>query len=57
MKTNNFDCVAFQRKVRDELIKEANYDVDSFFNLIHEKTKKSEFVKAFKERNKILLEA
>ena len=52
MKTKSFDSVAFQRKVRDDLIKEANYDIDTFFKLINEKIKKSEFVKNYKERIK-----
>lgn len=52
MMTKSFDAVAFQRKVRDDLIKEANYDIDAFFKLIYEKVKKSEFVKNHKEKNK-----
>jgi hypothetical protein len=52
MKTKNFDCVAFQRKVRDDLVKEANYDIDTFFQLIYEKNKKSALVKKYKSRVK-----
>jgi hypothetical protein len=48
----HFDCVEFQRKVRDKLVKEANYDIDTFFTLIYEKTKNSECVKIYKERMK-----
>lgn len=40
MMTKTFDCVEFQRKVRDEVVKEEHYDIDSFFKIIYEKTKK-----------------
>jgi hypothetical protein len=53
MINKTFDCVAFQRKVRDDLIKEADYNIDEFFKLINKKIDESEFVKIFKERLKV----
>jgi hypothetical protein len=52
-----FDCVDYQRKIRDKLFVEAEGNVNKLFELLREKTTKSEFVKAFKERNKILIKA
>jgi len=56
MNYENFDCVEYQRKVRDKFFVEAGGNINKLFELLREKTKKSEFVKAFKERNKNLLE-
>ena len=53
MMTKTFDCVEYQRKVRDELMREANYDLNTFKVLIREKISQSEFVKKFKESLKL----
>lgn len=34
-----FDCVEFQRKVRDEALKEANYDIKTLIEQINERLK------------------
>ena len=36
-----FDCVAFQRKIRDKFVKEAGMDLNALYDLIKEKQKKS----------------
>ena len=51
MMTKTFDCVEFQRKVRNDLIKESGYDFEKFKSLLKEKIRTSDFVKSFKERN------
>jgi len=50
MRQKTFDCVAFQRKIQDEFLKEANYDFQKFKLLIREKIDNSDFVKSFKEK-------
>lgn len=57
MNYENFDCVDYQRKIRDKYFVEADGNVNKLFELLREKTITSEFVKAFKERNKILIKS
>jgi hypothetical protein len=53
MKTNTFDCVQYQRKIRDEFFNEADGDIKRLWILLKEKSEKSDFIKLFKEKNKI----
>ena len=57
MSYENFDCVDYQRKIREKFFEEAEGNVNKLFELLREKTNKSEFVKAFKERNKIFIKS
>lgn len=48
MKT--FDCVELQRKLRSDLVREADYNVDKFFDLIDERKKTSLIYKKLTKR-------
>ena len=36
-----FDCVELQRKIRNKLVREAEMDIDKFFDLINSRKKRS----------------
>jgi hypothetical protein len=45
-----FDCVEYQRKIRTKFVQEADSNIDKFFALIEQKTKKSKVNKKLIER-------
>ncbi|OGU12358.1 MAG: hypothetical protein A2X61_01285 [Ignavibacteria bacterium GWB2_35_12] len=38
----SFDCVEFQRKVREEAMKEANYDIKTLIEQVNERLKNND---------------
>lgn len=50
MMTKTFDCVEYQRKIRDKFFEEANKDPKRLLALFKKKAKYSEMVKKFEER-------
>jgi hypothetical protein len=45
-----FDCVKFQRDIRDKLINEAGGDYEKLLKLLNKKAKESELYHFFKDR-------
>ncbi len=52
MNEKSFDCVDYQRKVREKFFDEADRDVNKLFALLRKKIEESEYVKSFKEKNR-----
>ena len=50
MKKNPFDCIDMQRSIRDELLKEANYDLHTLVLQVKENNKNSMFYKILAEK-------
>ena len=52
MKTKTFDCVKYQRDIRNRFFEEADRDIWKLFKLLKEKPLKSEILKKFEDRQK-----
>lgn len=46
----DFDCVKYQRDIREKFISEANGDFDQLLLLLNQKAKESDLYHFFKER-------
>ncbi len=44
------DCIEMQRDIRNELLKESEYDLRKFVLMVKENNKKSRFYKILKEK-------
>ncbi len=51
MKKKTFDCIEMQRNIRDELFKEANYDLHTLITQIKENNEKSVYFKELKHKS------
>ncbi|MBI5325759.1 MAG: hypothetical protein HZB41_10905 [Ignavibacteriae bacterium] len=49
-KTKTFDCVQFQRSIREKMLKEADYDLDKLIKGIEERLKTNDLYKFLIER-------
>ena len=59
-KTENIDCVGLQRKIRTQIVKEANYDIRELIEMVIENTKNDKLLLKFnskKEKEKQLTTA
>ena len=50
MNTKTFDCVEMQRKIRFQLVEEAEMDLQKFFQLINKKKSQSELYRRITEK-------
>lgn len=49
-KPKKFDCVAMQRNIRNEMVKEAKYDLRKLVDIINNRTQNNEILIKYYER-------